>query len=251
VLFDAYGTLFDVHSVIAQCEKTFPGQGAALSQAWRTKQLETTWLRSLGNRYVSFWQITQDALDVALRQLKLECTLEARTQILNSYFSLNAYAEVHSVLDQLRAKNLITGTLSNGSPEMLNAVLDSANVRGKLDHVISVDPVRRYKPDPVVYQLGVDQTGIPAAQILFVSSNAWDVAGASWFGTNRFGLTAQAHPLMRWMRSQWARAERLTIFWRFVEHCAAEFLSINIRGEIPALPPSIFTRTFPPLKSPS
>jgi 2-haloacid dehalogenase len=197
VLFDAYGTLFDVHSVIAQCEKTFPGHGAALSQAWRTKQLETTWLRSLGNRYVSFWQITQDALDVVLRQLKLECSPESRTQILNSYFSLNTYAEVHSVLDQLRAKNLITGTLSNGSPEMLNAVLDSANVRDKLDHVISVDPVRRYKPDPLVYQLGVDQTGIPAAQILFVSSNAWDVAGASWFGfqpfwVNRAGASADA-----------------------------------------------------------
>jgi 2-haloacid dehalogenase len=197
VLFDAYGTLFDVHSVIAECEKAFPGQGAALSQAWRTKQLETTWLRSLGNRYVSFWQITQDAFDVALRQLKLECAPQDRLQILNSYFSLNAYAEVHSVLDQLRAKNLITGTLSNGSPEMLNAVLDSANVRGKLDHVISVDSVRRYKPDPLVYQLGVDQTGIPAVQILFVSSNAWDVAGASWFGfqpfwVNRAGAPAHA-----------------------------------------------------------
>jgi 2-haloacid dehalogenase len=129
--------------------------------------------------------------------LKLECSPQAREQILNSYFSLNAYAEVHSVLDQLRAKGLITGTLSNGSPEMLNAVLDSANVRGKLDHVISVDPVRCYKPDPVVYQLGVDKTGIPAAQILFVSSNAWDVAGASWFGyqpfwVNRAGAPADA-----------------------------------------------------------
>jgi 2-haloacid dehalogenase len=194
VLFDAYGTLFDVHSVIAQCEKTFPGHGTALSQAWRTKQLETTWLRSLGHRYVSFWQITQDALDVALRQLKLECTPEARTQILNSYFSLNAYAEVHSVLDQLRAKGLITGTLSNGSPEMLNAVLDSANVRGKLDHVISVHLVRRYKPDPIVYQLGVDQTGIPAAQILFVSSNAWDIAGASWFGFQPFWVNRSDAP---------------------------------------------------------
>jgi 2-haloacid dehalogenase len=194
VLFDAYGTLFDVHSVIAQCEKTFPGQGAAVSQAWRTKQLETTWLRSLGNRYVSFWQITQDAFDVALRQLKLECGSEARKLILDSYFSLNAYAEVHSVLDQLRAMGLVTGTLSNGSPEMLSAVLDSANVRAKLDHVISVDSVRRYKPDPIVYQLGVDQTKIPAAQILFVSSNAWDVAGATWFGFQPFWVNRAGGP---------------------------------------------------------
>ncbi len=194
VLFDAYGTLFDVHSVVARCEAAFPGQGAALSQAWRNKQLEITWLRSLGNRYIPFWQITQDALDYALRQLKLEISPNARAEILNTYFSLSAYPEVHSVLDQLRAKGIITGTLSNGSPEMLNAVLDSAQVRNKLDHVISVDSVRRYKPDPRVYQLGVDHIALPAAQILFVSSNAWDVAGASWFGYPAFWVNRAGAP---------------------------------------------------------
>jgi 2-haloacid dehalogenase len=194
VLFDAYGTLFDVHSVVTRCEKTFPGQGAALSQAWRTKQLETTWLRSLGNRYVSFWQITQDTFDVAVRQLKLTVSLQDRAEILSAYFSLNTYPEVHQVIDQLRAKGIATGTLSNGSPEMLSAVLAHAQLHDKLDHVISVDAVRRFKPDPIVYQLGPERTNIPAAQILFVSSNAWDIAGASWFGYQAFWVNRAGAP---------------------------------------------------------
>jgi 2-haloacid dehalogenase len=182
ILFDAYGTLFDVHSVIAACEAAFPGKGGQLSQLWRTKQLEYTWLRTLGGRYVSFWTVTQDALDYALQSVGLAATPAQREAILDRYFHLSAYAEVSAVLDTLRERGCTLGTLSNGSPEMLHAVLNSSGIASKLTHVLSVDPVQQFKPSPTVYALGTAACGVPAHEIVFVSSNAWDIAGAAWFG---------------------------------------------------------------------
>ncbi len=197
VLFDAYGTLFDVHSVVTACETAFPGKGTALSQLWRSKQLEYSWLRGLGERYVSFWQITQDALDYATHALQLQSSPQIRASILDAYFHLSAYPEVHEVLDALRARGLALGTLSNGSPEMLDAVLASSGVAGKLDHVLSVDRARSFKPDPRVYALGAQACGVPAAQILFVSSNAWDIAGAGWNGYLPFWVNRSGAPADR------------------------------------------------------
>ncbi len=194
ILFDAYGTLFDVHSVLAACEAAFPGHGAQLSQRWRGKQLEYTWLRSLGGRYVSFWTVTQQAFDYALQAEGLSATSAQRTAILDRYFHLSAYAEVGEVLDALRAQGHTLGTLSNGNPEMLHAVLISSGLAAQLTHVLSVDPVQQFKPSPAVYALGPSACGVPAREIVFVSSNAWDIAGAAWFGYTTYWVNRANAP---------------------------------------------------------
>ncbi|MFY9584550.1 MAG: haloacid dehalogenase type II [Candidatus Acidiferrales bacterium] len=180
LVFDAYGTLFDVHSVIATCNQHFPEQGPALSKAWRAKQLEYTWLRSLMGRYEDFWQVTEAALVFACKTLNLPCPPATRVELMEAYLHLDLYPEV---LQSLKAfSNYPLAILSNGSPRMLQAAVENAGLRGIFSHVLSVDTVKIYKPSPRVYELASQKMGVAASAIGFVSSNSWDVIGAKAAG---------------------------------------------------------------------
>lgn len=194
-MFDAYGTLFDVHSVIALAESIFPGQGAALSQAWRTRQLEYTWLRTLSNRYKDFWQVTGDALTFAAQALHLPLAPAQHVQLLDAYLSLRPFPENLEVLRGLHASGMVLGTLSNGTASMLDAAIASAGMHGLFTHVLSVDSIGRYKTDAAVYALGTGAVGAPANEIAFVSSNCWDAIGATWFGYRTFWVNRGNAPM--------------------------------------------------------
>ncbi len=178
--FDAYGTLFDVHSVISTCNQVFPDKGPALSQLWRAKQLEYTWLRSLMGRYEDFWQVTESALVFACRSLNLDCLPATRAKLMDAYLHLDPYPEVRQALQSLSRYKL--AILSNGSPRMLAAVVESAGLKGVFADVISVDEVKIFKPSPRVYELASRHLQGPQAAIGFISSNFWDIAGAKSFG---------------------------------------------------------------------
>ena len=178
-VFDAYGTLFDVHSVI-EAGHALTGDPQALSALWRQKQLEYTWLRALMGRYEDFWAVTESALRFALMRLRIPAGDDAIGRLMQAYLSLATFPEVTSALAAMADTPL--GILSNGSPGMLAAAVRSSGLDGRFAHVLSVDAVRSYKPSPAVYELGTRAFGLPAADILFVSSNGWDVAGAKAFG---------------------------------------------------------------------
>jgi 2-haloacid dehalogenase len=178
-VFDAYGTLFDVHSVVA-AGREVTADPAALSQAWRQKQLEYTWLRALMERYEDFWAVTEAALRWALRRLAIEASEAQVRRLLEAYLALACFPEVKAALARLEGRP--RAILSNGSPKMLAAAVASSGLGPLLEHVLSVDAVKTYKPAPAVYALGPRALGVPAGELLFVSSNAWDVAGAKAFG---------------------------------------------------------------------
>jgi len=196
VLFDAYGTLFDVYSVGLLAEQLFPGQGQALALLWRDKQIEYTRLVTTsddGAHYRPFWELTQASLRYVCKRLALELTPEREQQLMNQYRHLSAFPENREVLQALKARRVVTGILSNGDPGMLGVAVRSAGLEGLLDHVLSVDGIRRYKTHPDAYRLGPQATGLPVQQILFVSCNAWDALAATWFGyrtlwVNRYRL---------------------------------------------------------------
>jgi len=178
-VFDAYGTLFDVHSVI-EAGRAITTDPAALSQLWRQKQLEYTWLRSLMGRYADFWTVTEAALRFSVRRLGLTADEAQLARLMDAYLSLACFPEVTAALERLADRP--RAILSNGSPRMLAAAVASSGLGRHLQHVLSVDTVRIFKPAPAVYALGPRAFGISAADLLFVSSNAWDVAGAKAFG---------------------------------------------------------------------
>jgi 2-haloacid dehalogenase len=178
--FDAYGTLFDVHSVLVALKEFFPDQAAALSQTWRTKQLEYTWLLSLMGHYQDFWQVTRAALVFACRSLQAPADPAGLDRLLEAYLHLEAYPEVGTALAALG--DLPRVILSNGAPRMLTAVVENAGLRRSFSRIISVDEVRIFKPSPRVYKLAADHFGLDPGAIGFVSSNAWDVCGAKSFG---------------------------------------------------------------------
>jgi len=197
VLFDAYGTLFDVYSVALLAEQLFPGYGEPLSVLWRDKQIEYTRLVSMsspnGERYRPFWELTRAGLRYAALRLGLALDATAEDRLMNQYRHLSSFPENREVLQALKERGVPCGILSNGDPEMLGVAVKSAGFSGLLAHVISVHPVRRYKTDPAAYALGPQALDLPARDILFVSSNGWDAIGATWFGyttlwVNRFGL---------------------------------------------------------------
>jgi 2-haloacid dehalogenase len=190
--FDAYGTLFDVHSVISVVNEKFPGQGPAVSAGWRTRQLEYTWLRSLMGRYEDFWHVTESALEATCNALKLPLDAAVRAQLMDAYLHLETFPEVKQALKALSLLPL--SILSNGSPAMLHAVVKSAGLHGIFAHVISVDEVKIFKPAPVVYELAVKMTGVDKSQIGFVSSNFWDAAGAKAFGFQTHWINRAAAP---------------------------------------------------------
>lgn len=182
VVFDLYGTLFDVHTVAAKCDELFPGRGREVSVMWRQKQLEYTWLRSLMNRYVTFEEATEDALKYTCRTLGLSLDGQKADVLCEAYLHLRPYPEVAKVLDALRARGLGTAILSNGSPYTIDAVTRHAGLHAKFDHLLSVDAVHVYKPHPSVYELAEAAFKLRRESILFVSSNAWDATGARHFG---------------------------------------------------------------------
>jgi 2-haloacid dehalogenase len=192
-VFDAYGTLFDVHSVV-EAGRAITADPVALSTTWRQKQLEYTWLRSLMGRYEDFWVVTESALRYAIRRLGLSASDADVQRLMDAYLTLTPFPEVTEALDRLAGRP--RAVLSNGAPTMLAAAVASAKLGGRLEHLISVDAVRRYKPAPEVYALGPQRHGVEAGALLFVSSNAWDVAGAKAFGyrvawCNRTGAHAE------------------------------------------------------------
>jgi 2-haloacid dehalogenase len=196
VLFDAYGTLFDVYSVALLAEQLFPGQGQSLSVLWRDKQIEYTRLVTTSNdgaHYQPFWALTRASLRYTGKKLGLDLNAEREEQLMNQYRHLSAFPENKEVLRALKAKGLVTGILSNGDPDMLGVAVRSAGLEGLLDHVLSVDSLRQYKTAPAAYALGPQATGLKPAQILFVSCNAWDALAATWYGyqtlwVNRYNL---------------------------------------------------------------
>jgi len=192
-VFDAYGTLFDVHSVI-EAGRAITADPAALSLLWRQKQLEYTWLRSLMGRYEDFWAVTEAALRYSVRRLGLRADATQLARLMDAYLSLACFPEVPAALDRLAGRP--RAILSNGSPRMLQAAVASSGLGPRLQHLLSVDAVKTYKPAPSVYALGPRALGVPADALLFVSSNAWDVAGAKAFGyqvawCNRTGAPAE------------------------------------------------------------
>jgi 2-haloacid dehalogenase len=197
VLFDAYGTLFDVYSVAQLAEQLFPGHGQALSVLWRDKQIEYTRLVTTSNHgahYQPFWALTRAALVYATKKLALTASPASIDQLMNQYHHLTAYPENREVLLALRAKGIATGILSNGDPDMLAMAVKSAGLQDVLDHVISVDAIRKYKTHPEAYALGEAACGLPAAQIAFVSSNSWDALAATWYGYQTLWVNRQNAP---------------------------------------------------------
>jgi 2-haloacid dehalogenase len=196
-VFDAYGTLFDVHSAVGRLRARVGEQADALSQLWRAKQLEYTWLRALMGRHADFWQVTGDALDYALARTGVEPAM--REPLMHAYLALDAYPEVPDVLRRLRHAGLKAAILSNGEPSMLAAAARSAGIDGLLDAILSVEDVGIFKPHPKVYQLAVDRLAVRPDQVAFQSSNAWDVSGAAAFGLravwiNRLGMPPERLP---------------------------------------------------------
>ena len=180
VVFDAYGTLFDVQSVAAATEAAFPGHGDYITQVWRLKQLEYTWLRSLMGRYEDFLVVTRDALRYTLDTIGLAADAALLDRIVNAYNTLSPYPEAEQALGRLAQYQL--AILSNGSPGMLDALTRNSGLDRYLQAVISVDATKAYKPDPRAYALVQQRLGVPPDQVVFVSSNGFDVAGASGFG---------------------------------------------------------------------
>src|SRR6266404_2245301 len=180
-VFDAYGTLFDVAAAARSCGGELGEKSSALSSLWREKQLQYTWLRAAQGRHADFWQVTGEALDFSLETLMLDQP-GLRDRLMELYLTLDTFPEVPDVLRQLKAAGIKTAILSNGTPAMLDSAVKNARIDGLLDIVLSVEEVGVFKPDPRVYQLAVDRLAIPASQIAFQSSNAWDAYAASAFG---------------------------------------------------------------------
>ena len=185
-VFDAYGTLFDPYSVQGKAESIFPGRGEALSRLWRSRQLEYTWLRALMNRYADFWQVTREALVYACRNLGLPGDKAQQEELMGEYLRLAAYPDATTGIEALASRRL--AILSNGTPQMLRAVVEHAGLNHTFTALLSVDQVKTYKPNPLVYKLAEDSLNLRKNQIGFVSSNYWDAAGAAAFGFPAFWL---------------------------------------------------------------
>ncbi len=193
LVFDAYGTLFDVHSVAARCESFWPGSGATLSAAWRAKQLEYTWQRSLMQRYRPFSEVTRDALAWACESLGLQLTVSKMEALMAEYQMLSVYPDVVAALGRLT--DVKTASLTNDSPAMIEPLVAQSGLR--FDAVLSVDAVKVYKPAPQVYELASTQLTIPASRIGFVSSNGWDALGAKSFGFTVYWINRAGAPVDR------------------------------------------------------
>lgn len=197
-VFDAYGTLFDVHSAIGRHRQRLGGAADQVSNLWRAKQLEYTWLRSLMGRHADFWQVTAEALEYALDTFGI-ADAKLQGDLLEAYLHLDCYPDVPETLRRLRQSGMQTAILSNGSPSMLESAVKNSGIAPLIERILSVEEVGIYKPDPRVYRLATERLGLAAEEIAFQSSNAWDVAGAAAFGfrvvwINRFGQRRERLP---------------------------------------------------------
>jgi 2-haloacid dehalogenase len=195
VLFDAYGTLFDVYSVGRLAEEIHPGRGEALAALWRDKQIEYTRLVSMSGRYRTFRDLTRAGLRFAVQRLELRLDASAEERLMDQYRRLSAFPENRGVLETLKQHGVRAGVLSNGDPDMLSDAVGSAGFGDLLDPLLSVQATRRYKTDPAAYAVGTDALGLPAQDILFVSSNCWDAIGAAWHGYTTLWVNRTGAPL--------------------------------------------------------
>ncbi len=183
-VFDAYGTLLDVHSAVSRNSASVGEVADALSSLWRQRQLEYTWTRSLMNQYADFWEVTREALEYALESFHLDGHDSLKESLMNSYLELAAYPDVADTLQRIRSLGMTTAVLSNGTPHMLREALQANHLSANFDACLSVDELKLYKPDPRVYQLACDRLGVSPQQVCFISANTWDLAGAAAFGFN-------------------------------------------------------------------
>jgi len=195
ILFDAYGTLFDVYSVGRLAEELHPGRGEALAALWRDKQIEYTRLVSMSGRYRTFRDLTRAGLRFAVQRLEVRLDASAEERLMDQYRRLSAFPENRGVLEALKQQGVRAGVLSNGDPDMLSDAVGSAGFGDLLDPVLSVQATRRYKTDPAAYAVGTDALGLPAQDILFVSSNCWDAIGATWHGYTTLWVNRTGAPL--------------------------------------------------------
>ena len=181
-IFDAYGTLFDVNSAAAKCKEKLGDKWENFANAWRTTQLEYTWLRSLMKKHKNFWQITEDSLDHTIATFNIDKNM--KKELLNLYKELSPYPEVKECLEALKSKKIKIAILSNGTPDLLKGLVESNNIQSYFDNIISVEDVKIYKPDPKVYEMPIKKYNCKPENICFLSSNTWDVSGGGVFGYN-------------------------------------------------------------------
>ena len=182
IVFDAYGTLFDVNSAVEKSKDKIGNKWENFANFWRTTQLEYTWLRSLMKKHKNFWQITEDSLDKSMETFQIDKSL--RNNLLSLYKELSPYPEVKNVLENLKKKSFKLAILSNGTPELLNHLVKSSNLENLFDDIFSVEEVKIYKPDPKVYDIPVNKYKVTKGEITFLSANTWDVSGAGNYGYN-------------------------------------------------------------------
>ena len=182
IVFDAYGTLFDVNSAAEKCKEKIGNKWESFANFWRTTQLEYTWLRSLMKRHKDFWQITEDSLDKSMKVFSIDKKM--RDELLNLYKVLTPYSEVKDVLINLRKKNLKIAILSNGTPTLLNKLVTSNDLNDLFDDLFSIEEVKVYKPDSRVYEIPVKKYKIKSNEVTFLSANTWDVSGGGNYGYN-------------------------------------------------------------------
>ena len=193
--FDAF-PVFDPRPIFGLAEQLFPGKGADLSNAWRTRQFEYQWLRALSGQYADFWQATDDALVYAAKTLKLELTAEKRRQLMDAYLQLKTWPDAKPALQSLKKAGLRLAFLSNATPTILQSGIKNSGLDGIFEHVLSTDSIKTFKPDPRAYQMAVDAFKLRVEEILFVAFAGWDAAGAKAFGyptywVNRLNLPAE------------------------------------------------------------
>ena len=182
IVFDAYGTLFDVNSAAEKSKDKIGNKWENFANFWRTTQLEYTWLRSLMKKHKNFWQITEDSLDKSMETFQIDKSL--RNDLLSLYKELSPYPEVKNVLENLKKKSFKLAILSNGTPELLNHLVKSSDLENLFDNIFSVEEVKIYKPDPKVYDIPVNKYKASKGEITFLSANTWDVSGAGNYGYN-------------------------------------------------------------------
>ncbi|MCA1011500.1 haloacid dehalogenase type II [Halobacillus halophilus] len=182
LVFDAYGTLFDVHSVGKECNEIFPDKGDDISQSWRKKQLEYFFLRQLVERYKPFDEVTKDALNYACKENGVELSEENEERLMNAYLKLELFEEVESVLKELSDKKLVV--FSNGSVNMIDPLVEQSSINEYIGEVISADEIKQYKPTPAAYNHALERLDVKREEVLFMSSNPWDIIGAKSFGFN-------------------------------------------------------------------
>ena len=182
IVFDAYGTLFDVNSAAEKCKDKIGDQWETFANYWRTTQLEYTWLRSLMKKHKDFWQITEDSLDKSMLTFKIDKSM--RDELLNLYKELSTFPEVKSVLEELKKKSIKLAILSNGTPSLLSNLVKNSNLENLFDDVFSIEEVKIYKPDPKVYDIPLNKYKVKKEEITFLSANTWDVSGGGNYGYN-------------------------------------------------------------------